>query len=396
MTINLHHQPNGRFFLLHPFRWLIYRLLSFIVVSLLLSTLTTAQINGPICDTYTNKTTANGLGDDLVRCVFVVGNTVYAGTNGGLGISIDGGNTFTNRTTTNGLGSNGVINVYVTGNTIYAATFEGLSISTDGGNTFINKTIANGLGDNPVLGVYALGNTVYAAAYGGLSISTDGGNTFINYTTANGLGDDYVTNVYATSSTVYAATAKGLSFCTVNPLPVTLTYFTGHMTGAGALLKWETSHEANSAFFRIERSRNAINFDTIGKVPSQAADGSSFSPHSYSFIDATPLSGTNYYRLVQIDQDSTQNPSRIIALSEGEVIPTLYPNPVPISGEVLFNPAVACEQYQLTDVQGRVVKQDLKPSILSSLSMIGLPAGVYRLTSKSTVKLFNYQIVVQP
>ncbi len=79
--------------------------------------------------------------------------------------------TFTNKTTADGLGSNVVYGVYASGTTVYAATFGGLSISTDGGATFTNKTTADGLGNNSVRGVYASGTTVYAATNGGLSSS---------------------------------------------------------------------------------------------------------------------------------------------------------------------------------------------------------------------------------
>jgi hypothetical protein len=79
--------------------------------------------------TFTNKTTANGLGNNLVNGVFANGCTVYAATQGGFSISTDGGGSFTNTTTTNGLGSNTVRGVYAVGSTIYAATGSGLSIS---------------------------------------------------------------------------------------------------------------------------------------------------------------------------------------------------------------------------------------------------------------------------
>lgn len=78
--------------------------------------------------------------------------------------------TFTNYTTANGLGSNQVNGVYAVGSTIYAATSGGLSISTNGGTNFTNRTTANGLGSNTVFGVYADGSTIYAATSGGLSI----------------------------------------------------------------------------------------------------------------------------------------------------------------------------------------------------------------------------------
>jgi hypothetical protein len=61
--------------------------------------------------------------------VYAVGSTIYAGTNnGGLSISTDGGTSFTNYTTAEGLGGNFVDGVYAVGSTIYAATSGGLSI----------------------------------------------------------------------------------------------------------------------------------------------------------------------------------------------------------------------------------------------------------------------------
>ena len=65
--------------------------------------------------------------------------------------------TFTNRTTANGLGSNPVQDVFANGSIIYVATNNGLSISINGGSSFNNYTTANGLGGNTVNGVYASG-----------------------------------------------------------------------------------------------------------------------------------------------------------------------------------------------------------------------------------------------
>ena len=140
---------------------------------------------------FTNKTTLNGLGGNLVQDVLVFDNTVYvSAVVGGLSISTDGGNNFTFKTTANGLGSNSVFGMAVSDNTLYASTNGGLSISTDGGNNFTNKTTANGLGSDRVRVVYLSNGILYATTSGGFSISTDGGNNFTNKTTANGLGSD--------------------------------------------------------------------------------------------------------------------------------------------------------------------------------------------------------------
>ena len=63
------------------------------------------------------------------------------------------GLSFINKTTSDGLGANGVPGgVYASGSSLYAGTNGGLSISADGGSTFFaNRTTADGL-------VYSPGN----------------------------------------------------------------------------------------------------------------------------------------------------------------------------------------------------------------------------------------------
>ncbi|MBP6483095.1 MAG: IPTL-CTERM sorting domain-containing protein [Rhodoferax sp.] len=161
--------------------------------------------------TFTNKTTDDGLGSNIVWGVFASGSTVYAATQGGVSKSINSGASFTNSTT--GLGSVSVRGVFDSGSTVYAATLDGVSKSINSGGSFTNST--TGLGDTIVRGVFepvlVSGSKVYAATDGGLSISDDGGATFTNKTTADGLGSNRVKGVFASVSTVYAATEGGLS-----------------------------------------------------------------------------------------------------------------------------------------------------------------------------------------
>lgn len=212
--------------------------------------------DGAACTSFTNRTTANGLGSHEVRGVYVAGGTIYAATYGGLSISTDGGATFSNRTTAQGLGDSTVNAVFVVGNTVYAATRGGLSISYDGGASFSNRTLGqqNSLA-NDVACVYVVGNTVYVGTGSGLSISTDGGNSFstslgdatgyfvsgihvegntiyvtselyglfisidggasyTQKTTADGLASNRIFGIYAAGATIYVATEGGLSLTT--------------------------------------------------------------------------------------------------------------------------------------------------------------------------------------
>lgn len=165
-------------------------------------------------------------------------------------------------------------------------------------------------------------------------------------------------------------------------LPVTLRYFNGRMTEPGALLGWATTREINNQGFRIERSRDALSFETIANVSGGAPAsqlGNSATELTYSYLDPQPLPGTNYYRLVQTDLDGRRNLSKIIALAREGQLPVLFPNPVDASGVASLEPAVAYARYTLSDVQGRPVQQATSPGQLSRLSLAGLPPGVYML-----------------
>ncbi|WP_207679733.1 DUF11 domain-containing protein [Desulfonema magnum] len=181
-----------------------------------------------------------------------VADVIYTATSGGLSVSADGGDTFTNKTTAHGLGDDCVRGVYAAGSTVYAATNGGLSVSIDGGNTFINKTTAHGLGDDRVRGVYAAGSTVYAATNGGLSVSADGGSSFTNKTTAHGLGHDHMCGVYAVPPAPPS-----------EDIPDIPTGLTGTVISATQVrLTWRDSND-NEDGFRIERTDSMSPWITV-------------------------------------------------------------------------------------------------------------------------------------
>lgn len=111
-------------------------------------------------------------------------------------------------------------------------------------------------------------------------------------------------------------------------LPVTLTHFNVQLQNdKTALLNWSTSSEINNDYFNIERSADAIHFETIGKVK---GNGNSTTINTYRFIDQQPLSGINYYRLNQVDFDTKNeySPIRSVMINgSSNTNVSLYPNP---------------------------------------------------------------------
>jgi hypothetical protein len=117
-------------------------------------------------------------------------------------------------------------------------------------------------------------------------------------------------------------------FVTTAPLPVNLTAFTAVKQGSTSLLNWNTAMEVNNAGFDIERSADGRAFSKIGIVYSKADKGTSKEKLAYDYIDASPLAGTNYYRLRQVDQDGKSEYSKIEQVTFGSASGVkVYPNP---------------------------------------------------------------------
>jgi hypothetical protein len=95
-------------------------------------------------------------------------------------------------------------------------------------------------------------------------------------------------------------------------LPITLTSFTGKESNNSILLNWITASEKNNKNFEILRSTDGKSFKNIGTVDGA---GDSDTQKDYSFTDANPFGGTNYYQLKQIDFDGRNSNSAIIAVN---------------------------------------------------------------------------------
>ncbi|MVM41651.1 hypothetical protein GO730_34910 [Spirosoma sp. HMF3257] len=107
-------------------------------------------------------------------------------------------------------------------------------------------------------------------------------------------------------------TVEDFSWTATTPLPVQLLSFQGKPIGNQVALLWETAWEQNSDYFEVQRSRDAKEFVSIGRV---AALDESKSRHSYSLLDQNPVAGTGYYRLKQVDKGEQQTTySKMIAI----------------------------------------------------------------------------------
>jgi dienelactone hydrolase len=141
-------------------------------------------------------------------------------------------------------------------------------------------------------------------------------------------------------------------------LPVDLTnYKILSSDRQGVTIGWTTAAEQNNAYFTIERSTDGESFTAIGKVNgTNLATGS-----NYTFTDSRPVSGNNFYRLVQTDFDGRTKSYSILStvidfgLTSGKF--TLFPNPASRSITVGFNHPDKDRLFvKIINTQGMVVQ----------------------------------------
>jgi len=161
--------------------------------------------------------------------------------------------------------------------------------------------------------------------------------------------------------------------------PVSLSNIHAVQQNKDIAINWHTSTELNTANFIIQHSTDGSSFTTIGNVKA-IGNGA----NEYSFTDTHPTVGTNYYRLESVDKDGASTFSKVVS---AEIVDNRYeivvvPNPVKSVATIKGNHIAL---VQVIDNIGRVVKTvSLKDATNPTLSVSGLPTGVYHLRVQTT------------
>jgi endoglucanase Acf2 len=141
-------------------------------------------------------------------------------------------------------------------------------------------------------------------------------------------------------------------FCSP-PMPVQFLSLETRRIEEGALLHWITSSEKDNDHFIVERSRDGVHFEIIGKVNGK---GDSNTETHYYFTDSDPYPGISYYRIRQVDRDGKYSFSDVVKLSSegGLDIVQIYPNPVESDLTIVIASETEKElEIKIIDIPGR-------------------------------------------
>jgi photosystem II stability/assembly factor-like uncharacterized protein len=205
---------------------------------------------------------------------------------------------------------------------------EGYVVTTNGGSTWSPMPMPPG--SENTFSVTGYENQWYCLGDSSRIIgsSDNGGSWYTAYSAPAGLWSSNIVKArngdVAWAGRDNGGITKGIDI----GLPVELTAFTATANGKEVILNWTTATELNNQGFEIERSEDNISFNKIGFVP---GFGTTTEPKSYSYSDQSVNSGTNYYRLKQVDFDGSYEYSDVVEVDfkafNSYVLEQCYPNP---------------------------------------------------------------------
>lgn len=156
------------------------------------------------------------------------------------------------------------------------------------------------------------------------------------------------------------------------PLPVTLTQFNAEINKDKIDLTWKTESELNSDYFRIQKSNDGFNFKDIGIV--QGAGASNILV-SYLFSDLEPIEGNNFYRLIIVDLNGSENFSDIVLVNFSDLTPVISPNPC--SQYFYIDGFDGIYDITIFDVEGKLVFSKFNIINNQKLDVSNLHSGIY-------------------
>jgi hypothetical protein len=155
------------------------------------------------------------------------------------------------------------------------------------------------------------------------------------------------------------------------PLPVQGLSLQLREKGSSVVLNWTVLGEQDVRQYNVLHSSNGSSFRKIGEV--KAVD--KFNKPVYSYTDQNAVNGTNYYKIVVVDEDGKQHYSdvrSIVITGKLQLYPTLINNHFTVN-----QPNSASCQLILTDALGvRLLQRTIKQG-LNTIEVGYLTEGTY-------------------
>ena len=167
-------------------------------------------------------------------------------------------------------------------------------------------------------------------------------------------------------------------------LPVTLTHIAAQWKNTAVQLNWQAASESDIDQYIVERSGDGRTYSALGSVAATNGIGN----HDYNYLDASPLTGVNFYRLRILETSGSVRYSPLVTMKAttyaGQHV-SVYPNPVR-GNTIQYEVSLPAGEYTLKVVNsvGVAVKagsyKHSGGTIVNILPVsYNMPAGLYHL-----------------
>jgi hypothetical protein len=185
-----------------------------------------------------------------------------------------------------------------------------------------------------------------------------------------------------------AAGLNELTLAGLTALPLTWLSFAAIKQNETALLQWTTNLERNTLHFTVQYSTNGINWSGIGLLP---ATGSSNTTSSYSYVHYSPVTGINYYRILQTDRDNRTSYSSIKTLKFTKTDEPFIIIDNPVNNNVLTVQVNASLKLALFTSDGKLLWQSQVNAGTKHIDVSRFAKGTYILKANNSAQ----KVVIQ-
>jgi hypothetical protein len=198
--------------------------------------------------------------------------------------------------------------------------------------------------------------------------------------------------------------AAALLLCSVsvvesNAQTTSLANFQAQQRGNAIQLSWTALFENDITSHEIQKSANGSSFTNIGTLVGQ----NNATPFRYTFLDATPTEGNNYYRLRTVDKQGNESFSNILSVNNGfgKTDVRILPNPAQTGVLNLQLSNISNGKYAISlysNAGQKVFARSLDLSSGSTTETINLPRnighGLYVLQVTDGEMRINKQLIL--
>ncbi len=250
----------------------------------------------------------------------------------------------------------------------YNGTLSDVAIFNEQDTDIIDNLAGNPFFVDPANGDYHLTENSMAIDAGATPLATE----------------DYDGNPIPSDAADIGAFEYQVSLAVENLLPLQAT-----VTGKAVLLNWISNKKENNDYFLIERSQNAIDWESIGRVNDI---GINQIERKYKFFDSDAPSGRLYYRLKQVDFDGRISYSNTVSVFLNIADFQIYPNPSGGFIKILDSGNHKIRDISLLDLTGQKVLWFIPVNERIDLSF--LEKGLYFLRFETVNKIIIKKIIL--